>query len=277
MTTGTTGNTGAGLLGGLGGQSPVEAANMVRSDRLEGRVALITGGGNGIGAGVARRLAEGGARLVLADIDDAAGEKLADELDATYVHCDVSRPEDNEAAVATAIERYGRLDLAFLNAGITSGCGLGEDFDIRRYRLAMGVNLDGVVFGAHAAIPALLAAGGGTIVATASMAGIVGIPSDPIYAANKHAVVGLVRSLGQDLQPRGIRVQGLCPSFADTAILGEGRETLQQLGFPILEVSAVVETFVQLLDSEGTGECWFVIPGRESQPFSFRRAPGPRV
>ncbi|WP_433369062.1 SDR family NAD(P)-dependent oxidoreductase [Streptosporangium sp. CA-115845] len=268
---------GGGLFGGLETESPAEACNVVRSDRLEGRVALVTGGGNGIGAGVARRLAEGGARLVLADVDDAAGEKLADELDATYVHCDVSRLEDNEAAVATAVERYGRLDLAFLNAGITSGCGLGEDFDIRRYRLAMGVNLDGVVFGAHAAIPALLAAGGGTIVATASMAGIVGIPSDPIYAANKHAVVGLVRSLGQDLRPRGIRVQGLCPSFADTAILGQGREMLQQLGFPILEVSAVVETFVQLLDSEDTGECWFVIPGRESRPFSFRRAPGPRV
>ncbi|MFI6509522.1 SDR family NAD(P)-dependent oxidoreductase [Streptosporangium sp. NPDC050855] len=277
--TGTAGNdgTGGGLLSGLVPQPPVQASNMVRGDDLEGRVALVTGGSNGIGAGVARRLASGGARLVLADIDDAAGEKLAGELDATYVHCDVSRLEDNEAAVATAVERYGRLDLAFLNAGVSSGCGVGEDFDLRRYRLAMGVNLDGVVFGVHAALPALLAAGGGTIVATASMAGIVGIPSDPIYAANKHAVVGLVRTLGQDLRSRGVRVQALCPSFADTAILGEGKAVLEQLGFPVLEVSDVVETFMRLLDSEGTGECWFVIPGRESQPFAFRRAPGPRT
>ncbi|MEU8377588.1 SDR family NAD(P)-dependent oxidoreductase [Streptosporangium sp. NPDC048865] len=272
---------GGGLLGGLGVQGVPESAagtfNVVRGDDLEGRVALVTGGGNGIGAGVARRLAAGGARLVLADIDDVAGGKLADELGAAYVHCDVSRLEDNEAAVATAVERYGRLDLAFLNAGIASGFGLGEDFDVRRYRLAMGVNLDGVVFGAHAAIPALRAAGGGTIVATASMAGIVGIPSDPVYAANKHAVVGLVRSLGEDLRPHGIRVQALCPSFADTAILGEGRAVLEEFGFPILDVSAVVDTFVRLLDSDGTGECWFVIPGRESQPFAFRRAPGPRT
>ncbi|GAA2845764.1 SDR family NAD(P)-dependent oxidoreductase [Streptosporangium fragile] len=268
---------GAGLLSGLGARLPEGAVNTVRSDRLAGKVALVTGGGNGIGAGVARRLAAGGARLVLADVDDAAGKALAGELGATYVHCDVSRLEDNEAAVATAVERYGRLDLAFLNAGIASGCGLGEDFDIRRYRLAMGVNLDGVVFGAHAAIPALLAAGGGTIVATASMAGIVGIPSDPIYAANKHAVVGLVRSLAQDLQPHGIAVQGLCPSFADTAILGEGKATLEQIGFPILDVETVVDAFFRLLDSGGTGECWFVIPGRESEPFAFRRAPGPRV
>jgi NAD(P)-dependent dehydrogenase (short-subunit alcohol dehydrogenase family) len=275
------GNSG-GLLSGLAMGSPqakstTAASNTVSSDRLEGKVALVTGGGNGIGAGVARRLAAGGARIVLADIDDAAGQSLADELGATYVHCDVTRLEDNEAAVATAVERYGRLDLAFLNAGIASGCGLREDFDIKRYRLAMGVNLDGVVFGAHAAIPALLAGGGGTIVATASMAGIVGIPGDPIYAANKHAVVGLVRSLGQDLEPLGVKVQGLCPSFADTAILGEGKAVLEQIGFPILDVSAVVDAFVQLLDSDGTGECWFVIPGRESQPFAFRRAPGPRV
>jgi NAD(P)-dependent dehydrogenase (short-subunit alcohol dehydrogenase family) len=275
------GNSG-GLLSGLTTGSPqakgtATAFNTVRSDRLEGKVALITGGGNGIGAGVARRLAAGGARIVLADIDDAAGQSLADELGATYVHCDVTQLEDNEAAVATAVERYGRLDLAFLNAGIASGCGLREDFDIKRYRLAMGVNLDGVVFGAHAAIPALLAGGGGTIVATASMAGIVGIPGDPIYAANKHAVVGLVRSLGQDLEPLGVKVQGLCPSFADTAILGESKAVLEQIGFPILDVPAVVDTFVQLLDSDGTGECWFVIPGRESQSFTFRRAPGPRV
>jgi NAD(P)-dependent dehydrogenase (short-subunit alcohol dehydrogenase family) len=141
----------------------------------------------------------------------------------------------------------------------------------------MGVNLDGVVFGVHAAIPALLAAGGGTIVATASMAGIVGIPSDPIYAANKHAVVGLVRSLGPELAPLGIKVQGLCPSFADTAILtDEARAMLDELGFPILEVSAVVDAFIGLLDSDGTGECWFAVPGRESAPFAFRRAPGPR-
>ncbi|MBG0825030.1 SDR family NAD(P)-dependent oxidoreductase [Planomonospora sp. ID91781] len=259
------------------GERPAAGFNEVRGDRLGGKVALVTGGGNGIGAAVARRLAAKGARVVLADVDDAAGKEVADEIGGVFTHCDVTRLEDNEAAVAVAAERYGRLDLAFLNAGISSGCGLGDDFDVRRYRLAMGVNLDGVVFGVHAALPALRAAGGGTIVATASMAGIVGIPHDPIYAANKHAVVGLVRSLGQDLQSSGIKVQGLCPSFADTAILGEGKAVLEQLGFPILDVSEVVDTFFRLLDSDGTGECWFVVPGRESQPFAFRRAPGPRA
>ncbi|WP_345598292.1 SDR family oxidoreductase [Thermocatellispora tengchongensis] len=239
-------------------------------------VVLITGGGNGIGAGVARRLAAEGARLIIADVDDAAGKAVADEVGGAYVHCDVSSLDDNRAAVAAALDRYGRLDIAFLNAGVASGFGLGDDFDLARYRRAMGVNLDGVVFGVHAALPALLASGGGAIVATASMAGIVGIPSDPVYAANKHAVVGLVRSLGPELAPQGVRVQALCPSFADTAIIATGKSTLEAMGFPILAVSDVVDAFMRLLASEGTGECWFVVPGRESEPFAFRRAPGPR-
>ncbi|MBB5136415.1 NAD(P)-dependent dehydrogenase (short-subunit alcohol dehydrogenase family) [Thermocatellispora tengchongensis] len=241
-----------------------------------GQVVLITGGGNGIGAGVARRLAAEGARLIIADVDDAAGKAVADEVGGAYVHCDVSSLDDNRAAVAAALDRYGRLDIAFLNAGVASGFGLGDDFDLARYRRAMGVNLDGVVFGVHAALPALLASGGGAIVATASMAGIVGIPSDPVYAANKHAVVGLVRSLGPELAPQGVRVQALCPSFADTAIIATGKSTLEAMGFPILAVSDVVDAFMRLLASEGTGECWFVVPGRESEPFAFRRAPGPR-
>ncbi|MET8142805.1 SDR family NAD(P)-dependent oxidoreductase [Sphaerisporangium sp. NPDC005288] len=268
----------SGLVPATGEERPAPApSNVVRSDRLDGKVALVTGGAGGIGAAVARRLAEGGARVVVADIDDAGAAEVAGEIGGTAARCDVRRPADSEKAVALAVERYGRLDLAFLNAGVTTGCGLGDDFDLERYRLAMSVNLDGVVFGVRAATPALRAAGGGTIVATSSMAGIVGIPADPIYAAGKHAVVGLVRSLGPALARAGIKVQALCPSFADTPILGGGKAVLEEMGFPILPVSAVTEAFIRLLDSDGTGECWFVVPGRESAPFEFRRAPGPRA
>jgi NAD(P)-dependent dehydrogenase (short-subunit alcohol dehydrogenase family) len=249
----------------------------IDADHLDGAVALVTGGAGGIGAAVARRLADAGARVVLADVDDDRGSALADELDGVYVTCDVRHPEASVAAVETAVARFGGLDIVHLNAGVTSGCGIGDDFDVVSYRRAMGINLDGVVFGVHAALPALRARGGGTIVATSSMAGLVPVPMEPIYAANKHAVVGLVRSLGPQLAPEGIRVQALCPSFADTPILGEGKALLEQLGFPILDVAEVVQTFVAMLDRGEPGECWFVIPGRASEPFGFRRAPGPRA
>ncbi|XVQ07998.1 SDR family oxidoreductase [Spirillospora sp. CA-255316] len=241
-----------------------------------GKTALITGGSNGIGAAVARRLAAGGARVVLADVDEARGRALADELGGRFVRCDVRDPADSEAAVAAAVEAFGGLDVAFLNAGIVYGGGLGDDFDPDRYRRAMSINLDGVVYGVHAALPALRARGGGDIIATASMAGLTATPFDPVYGANKAAVIGLVRALGPAHAPEGIRVNALCPSFADTDILGAKKAELEETGFPILEVKDVVEAFMAILDGEDSGEAWFVVPGREPGPFKFRGVPGPR-
>jgi NAD(P)-dependent dehydrogenase (short-subunit alcohol dehydrogenase family) len=244
---------------------------------LGGRVALVTGGANGIGAGVTRRLASLGARLVIADLDQDAGEMIAKEVDGVFVRCDVRDPADSEAAVAAAVERFGGLDLVHLNAGVESLMGLGDDFDVTRYRQVMGVNLDGVVFGVHAALPALRARGGGTIVVTASMAGVVAMPLDPLYSANKHAVVGLVRSLGEALAPEGIKVQAICPSYAETSLIDTFRSLLEDAGFPILDVGTVADALVQAIASDGSGECWYVVPGRASEPFRFRRAPGPRT
>src|SRR4051812_14234652 len=101
---------------------------------LTGKVALVTGAANGIGAAVAGRLAGLGAQIVAADVDDAAGSLLAKELDGVFVHCDVREPADNEAAVAAAVDAYGGLDLAFLNAGVSTGCGVAENFDLEKYR-----------------------------------------------------------------------------------------------------------------------------------------------
>ncbi|GLZ06857.1 dehydrogenase [Actinomadura sp. NBRC 104412] len=247
-----------------------------------GRTALITGGANGIGAAVARRLAAEGVRIVLADVDEERGAALAEELDGRFVRCDVREPADNQAAVATAVDAYGGLDVAFLNAGVSThlgetGGGIGEDgFDLGNYRRAMAINFDGVVYGMHAALPALRARGGGDIIATASMAALTATPFDPVYGANKAAVVGLVRALGPLHAPEGIRVNALCPSFADTAILGEMRAELEKSGFPILDVADVVTAFMAILNADGAGEAWFVVPGRESGPFRFRGVPGPR-
>lgn len=242
----------------------------------DGKVALITGGAKGIGAAVARRLAEEGVRLVLADVDADHGTALAKDLDGVFVRCDVREPADSEAAVATAVERFGGLDLAFLNAGVSTGCGLDAGFDLAAYRRAMAINLDGVVFGVHAALPALRARGGGDIVATASMAGLTATPFDPIYGANKAAVVGLVRALGPVHAAEGIRVNALCPSFADTDILIPIKSHLEETGFPILEVGDVVAAFMAILAAGGSGECWPVVPGRDFEPFRFRGVPGPR-
>jgi NAD(P)-dependent dehydrogenase (short-subunit alcohol dehydrogenase family) len=246
-------------------------------DKLKDGVALVTGGSNGIGAAVAERLTTSGTKVVLADLDEATGNDLAIRIGATFVRCDVREPQNLTAAVEVAESTYGGLDLVHLNAGVTTGCGLGEDFDLELYRRAMAINLDGVAFGVHAALPALLRRGGGQIVATASMAGIVAPPFDPVYVANKHAVVGLVRSLAVEYASQDIRVNALCPSFAETNIIEGIRPFLEETHFPILEVSEVVDAFFRIIEAERTGECWYVVPGRESEPFKFRNAPGPRV
>lgn len=244
--------------------------------QLDAAVALVTGGAHGIGAGIARRLAGLGARVVVADVDTAAGSALAAELGGVFVPCDVGRFADSGHAVAEAVRAYGGLDIVALNAGVTTGFGVGEDFDPERYRRVMSINLDGVVYGAHAARPALLARGGGDIVATASLAAFAPTPQEPVYAANKAGVVGLVRALGPAWAGDGIRVNALCPAYADTAIVDPFRSALVDRGIPLLDVDDVVDAFVAILAAHRAGECWYVQPGRPAEPFRFPHVPGPR-
>lgn len=143
------------------------------------KVALVTGGANGLGRGTAEALINRGAKAVLADIEDDTGQATAAELGAEFIHTDVTDPAASQDAVDFTVEKFGRLDLVFLNAGISTGCGLAESFDLDKYRTAMGVNLDGVVFGLNAAVPAMREAGGGSIVCTASLAGLAPTPFDP--------------------------------------------------------------------------------------------------
>jgi NAD(P)-dependent dehydrogenase (short-subunit alcohol dehydrogenase family) len=243
---------------------------------IAGKVALVTGAASGLGLATARLLAAAGAKLLLADIDAEGGARAGGELGAPFVRTDVSALDDNRAAVAAAEREHGGLDLAFLNAGVSTGCGVGEDFEPALYRRAMGANLDGVVFGAHAVLPALGRRGGGSIVATASLAGLTAVPFDPIYAANKHAVVGLARSLGLGLAAEGVRFNAICPGFAESAIIEPIRAALAEQGLPIIPAETVAETVLRIFAGEGTGECWFVQPGREPAPFRFPNLPGPR-
>lgn len=239
------------------------------------RVALVTGGASGFGAEVARQLVARGDQVVLCDVDDEGGRAVADRLGATYLRCDVSSLEEVLAVTAEAEQVHGGIDLFFLNAGISTGCTLDGDFDLLRYRRAMGVNLDGVVFGAHAALPVLQRRGGGSIVATASMAGLTGTPFDPVYGANKHAVVGLVRALGPAWAAHGITVNAFCPGFAETAILAPLREVLEGMAVPIIPVETAGAAVLRVFDSPDTGEAWLLQAGRDVMPYRFRGIPGP--
>jgi NAD(P)-dependent dehydrogenase (short-subunit alcohol dehydrogenase family) len=242
---------------------------------LRDRVAIVTGGASGLGAATCLALAEAGAQVVVADLDEDRGRAVAERVGGAFRRTDASDPEENRALAAFALETYGAIDLVHLNAGIATGCGVDESFDLERYRRAMGVNLDGVVFGVHAVLPHLRGRRG-AIVATASLAGLTGVPYDPIYAANKHGVIGLVRSLGPALAGDGVRINAVCPGFADTPIVDDIREGLAEAGMPLIDPRVVAGTVVHLFSCDTSGEAWFVQPGREPAPFAFRNIPGPR-
>ena len=242
---------------------------------LDGKVGLVTGGASGIGRAVVERLAKEGAAVVVADIDEEAGGRLASSVGGAFVRTDVRIPAQSEAAVATTLETFGRLDVAHLNAGVVTGESDIEGLSVDSYRRALGINLDGVVFGAMAAVPAMRE--GGAIIATASLAGLVAYPGDPIYAVTKHAVVGFVRSLGEQLKPKGITINAICPGFVDTQLLGPFVEEFRKAGFPLLETSEVAESVVDIAASELTGQIFICQPGRTCTPYEFRGVPGPRT
>ncbi|MBN6053659.1 SDR family oxidoreductase [Nonomuraea sp. RK-328] len=236
-------------------------------------VALITGAASGIGAAVARRLSAGGARCVLVDLDGEGAERVAKETGGVALAADVSTEQANREAVELAERRYGRLDVVHLNAGITAGVDL-EAFDAERYRTAVGVNMDGVVFGVVAALPLLRRSGGGAIVVTSSLAGLVGYPGDPIYTMTKHAVVGLVRALATPLAADGIRISAVCPGFTDTPLVAGSRATFVDAGFPLLtaeDVAAAVESACYA----DPGTLLIVQPGRQPVPYRYAGVPGP--
>jgi NAD(P)-dependent dehydrogenase (short-subunit alcohol dehydrogenase family) len=243
---------------------------------LAGRKAVITGGASGIGLAFARRVVDAGGTVVLVDVDDQRAEAAAHELGAGFVIADVGDREAVEHAFAIAAETLDGLDLAFVNAGIAANAQEPEQFTTDAWERVRRVNLDGVVWGVTAAVPHLTDAS--TIIATASLAGLVAFPPDPMYTATKHAVVGFVRSLAPTLVPRGIRLAAVCPGFARTPLVtGVIDDAIAELGVPLLEAEDVAAA-VERMDREAEpGSCWIVQPGREPLPYGFRGVPGPRA
>jgi 3alpha(or 20beta)-hydroxysteroid dehydrogenase len=180
---------------------------------LAGKVAVVTGGAAGIGQATARRFAAAGAKVVIGDVRDASA--LAKEIGGLAVGTDVSREAEVEALLETAVRELGRLDVVVNNAGIGAGTVLAslseEDLDAN-----LDVNLKSVVWGIKHAAPRI--ADGGSIMSTASLAGLLGTPSYGAYVASKAAVIGITRTAALELAPRGVRVNCACPGTIDTAM-----------------------------------------------------------
>jgi len=214
--------------------------------------ALVTGSAGGIGSAIVARLRREG--FDVRELDLANG-------------FDVTDPE--------AWEHIGSVDLACLNAGVVTGNGDLASLTDERYRRALGVNVDGVVFGVRRLDRVMPK--GGCIIVTASLAGLTEIADDPIYGLTKHAVVGFVRSVAPQLAERGIRIQAICPGWADTGLTtAEFRQKLTERGFRLLQPPEVADGVWAAYTSEGTGEAWVVQPGREPLRYEFKGVPGPR-
>lgn len=246
-------------------------------ESLENKVALVTGGASGIGQATVRRLAALGASVAVVDIDTARAEVAAAEVGGIAIGADVSRSDEWTRIVSSIREQLGGLDVAHLNAGVTTGVADITELTDEEYRRIVGVNMDGVTFGVRAVLPELRSRGGGAIVATASLAGIVAFPLDAAYTMTKHAVVGLVRALGRVLGAEGITINAVCPGLVDTPLLtGPIRDALVESGFPLIDPDSVADAVLQCVLGDVTGQAFVVQAGLEPTPYRFGRPPGPR-
>jgi NAD(P)-dependent dehydrogenase (short-subunit alcohol dehydrogenase family) len=187
---------------------------------LQDRVALITGAASGIGRATAVVFAEEGARLVLADVDEHGCQETAELAgEAVAVRCDVTDAAQVDALVATCVERHGRLDCAFNNAGIAGDSARLADYDDEAWHRVIAVNLTGVFLCMRSELRQMLVQGGGAIVNTASLVGVIGYPNLAAYNAAKHGVVGLTRTAAIEYAAHGIRVNAVCPAWIETPMV----------------------------------------------------------
>ncbi len=205
--------------------------------RVEGKVALVTGASGGIGMATLRRLAEKGAAVVGVDVVDEAGEKLVAELTesgarAVYQHCDVGSLDDVTAAVERTVSEFGRIDVLFNNAATSTG-GYIPDLDPEGWDASLRVMLTASMYAMKAAIPHMAAQGGGSIISTSSVYGMVASPGNAPYCAAKAGLINLTRTAAVEWGRKNIRVNAICPGVVETpmydSVLGIGLKTHDEI------------------------------------------------
>ena len=192
--------------------------------RVAGKVALVTGAAMGLGAETARRLAQEGARVMLTDLDEAAGDAVAAEIvaaggNAAFLRHDVAQESDWEAVIAATVARFGGLQVLVNNAGISGGTLPLLEHSLEDWRRVMSVNLDGVFLGLRHGGPAIAASGGGSIINLSSILGKVGLPNAAAYCASKGGVLLLTKAAALEWAPLGLRVNSVHPGFIETPMV----------------------------------------------------------
>ncbi|MCE2392260.1 MAG: SDR family oxidoreductase [Proteobacteria bacterium] len=245
----------------------------------EGKVAVVTGAGSGIGAETALHLAREGARVCAADLDPATAAATAARIatgggEAMSFGLDVADAGANRELAEAVIERFGALHLAFLNAGVGRLNSV-LDGDTEVWDRVVAINLSGVYYGMVALAPRIVAAGGGAMVATSSIAGWIGQAGMASYFATKHGVIGLVKSAASELARHGVRVNAVCPGLVKTPILGLAHDSADELlgqqyalgrvGRPN-EIAEVVSFLLGERSAFVTGAAWLVDGGHVGSP-----------
>jgi NAD(P)-dependent dehydrogenase (short-subunit alcohol dehydrogenase family) len=237
-----------------------------------GSVALITGGTGGFGRALTTKLRALDVTVVAADLDSERNREVAADLGAQFVALDVTDRAANEAVVAQIEAEHGRLDAAYLNAGI-SAAKSDDVLDLDEFMRVVEIDLFGVVYGVQAVRPALKRAGGGAIVVTASLAGLSPMAGDPGYSVAKGGAIAFVRSMAPRLAAEETIISAICPGFADTAIIDRIRGEFEAANFPVLTADEVADAMLMAWTSAEPGAAYVIQPGVGTIPYKFKGVP----